>query len=246
VLKRQEMQENFNNIEKFINECDKKFFASFKKQKNPMDAVEQSILAAELGLAEVQGKIQEKNDKKKGFYFFCFEFTHFFGFFKNVTFFIADRTTDRATKQTSAATASSTTTSSSAHLFNPLKRSHHTMQQNNYDAYQHHMPNKSYYNVRATPHLAQGGAARPQDTEQTQPREIPLEPQINFQISLAPPMAAEFDFIALMMKNLSRKLTARKIPFEVYAPCIKEVLDAANESYEKHVKNSTTNVVSYQ
>jgi hypothetical protein len=69
MLKRQEMQENFNNIEKFINECDKKFFASFKKQKNPMDAVEQSILAAELGLSEVQGKIQEKNDKKKVFIF---------------------------------------------------------------------------------------------------------------------------------------------------------------------------------
>jgi hypothetical protein len=70
MLKHQEMQENFNNTEKFINECDKKYFAFFKKQKNPMDAVEQSILAAELGLSEVQEKIQEKNDKKKGFFSF--------------------------------------------------------------------------------------------------------------------------------------------------------------------------------
>jgi hypothetical protein len=91
--------------------------------------------------------------------------------------------------------------------------------------------------VRATPHATQG---RHQEDQPPPPREIPLEPQpqINFQISLAPPMAAEFEFIASLIKKLSQKLTARKMPFEVYAPCMKEVLETANETYEKHVKNA--------
>jgi hypothetical protein len=109
-------------------------------------------------------------------------------FFKKIYFFIIDRTTDRTAKQTSASTSSSTTASAHSSHYNHLKRPHHAMQQNtnaNYEAYQH-LPNKSYYNVRATPHATQG---RHQEDQPPPPREIPLEPQpqINFQISLAPP-----------------------------------------------------------
>jgi hypothetical protein len=102
MSKHQEMQENFTDTEKFINECDKKYFAFFKKQKNPMDAIEQSILAAELGLSDVQEKMQDKNDKKKGLFFIfpCFKCSLFLGGFLKKNIFFYYRPNNRSNRKT--------------------------------------------------------------------------------------------------------------------------------------------------